>query len=163
MRRLIVLLAEGFGAGRSPVAPGTLGTLVGFAWIFLLLLPRSFSFYLAGSIVGVLAAIWIGGRAEAILQAKDPGSIVIDEIAAMPLAFLPVAWILRASPAFEIFARSWVELLLCFGLFRLFDVWKPWIIRRSQSWPGGLVVDDVLAGLAAAGGLAVWLAMREPW
>lgn len=159
MSRLIVLLAEGFGAGRSPVAPGTFGTLVGFGWIFLLLLPRSLALYAAGTVAGILAALWIGARAEAILQKKDPGSIVIDEIVALPLAFLPVIWTVSNRSAKEIFAAAWMELILCFCFFRLFDVWKPWIIRRSQAWPGGLVVDDLLAALATAGVLLAWRLM----
>jgi phosphatidylglycerophosphatase A len=161
MRGLIVLVAQGFGAGRSPVAPGTFGTLVGLVWIFILLLPRSFALYTVGALAGVAAAIWIGGRAEAILELKDPGCIVIDEIVAMPFAFLPVAWLMRGHPASQVFLNYWIELALCFGLFRLFDVWKPGIIHKSQAWSGGLVVDDVLAGLLTGGVVLAWcLALR---
>lgn len=162
MRALIVLIAQGFGAGRSPVAPGTFGTLVGLIWIFLLLLPRSFPIYVVGTVLGIGAAVWIGEKAEKILQLKDPGSIVIDEIAAMPLTFLPVAWFMRGHSASQVFLEYWIELALCFGLFRLFDVWKPGVIRQSQDWRGGLVVDDVLAGLLTGGVVLAWcLALRE--
>ena len=82
LNRIIVFIAEGFGAGRIPVAPGTFGTLVGFGWMYLLLLPRSLPIYLGGTIAGLAAAVWIGGLAEKALNKKDPGSIVIDEIAA---------------------------------------------------------------------------------
>src|SRR5689334_12363119 len=85
--KLIVFVAEGFGTGRFPVAPGTVGTLVGFVWIYLLLLPESGLFYCFGTIAGFFASVWLGGRAETILERKDPGSIVIDEITALPLAF----------------------------------------------------------------------------
>src|SRR5262245_13537285 len=85
--KLIVFVAEGFGTGRFPVAPGTVGTLVGFVWIYLLLVPQSAWFYCLGTIAGFFASVWLGGRAEKILARKDPGSIVIDEIAALPAAF----------------------------------------------------------------------------
>ena len=156
-QRLILLAAEGFGAGRSPVAPGTCGTLLGLGWIFLLLLPRSVALYLAGMIAGLVAAIWIGARAEAILQKKDPGSIVIDEIAALPIAFLPVVLMDPGQMAAHYFGHYWIQLILAFAFFRLFDIWKPLGIRQSQSLPAGLVLDDVLA--AGAAGVLLWLSM----
>jgi len=160
MARLILLLAEGFGTGRSPVAPGTFGTLLGFGWIFLLALPRSLPFYFAGTILGILAALWIGAKAEKILGQKDPGSIVIDEIACLPIVFVPVLLQQPGKSAVEHFSQHPLELFLIFALFRLFDIWKPMGINRSQNLPGGLVWDDALAALAAA--LVLWgiLALR---
>jgi phosphatidylglycerophosphatase A len=154
LQRLIVFVAEGFGTGRSPFAPGTFGTLLGFAWIYLLLLPRSLPLYLAGIIGGLLAAIWIGARAEEILGLKDPGSIVIDEITALPIAFLPVVLARSGQPAPEYISHNWLELAMVFALFRLFDIWKPLGIRRSQALPAGLVLDDVLA--AALSAIVLW-------
>lgn len=157
MTRLIVLVAEGFGLGRSPVAPGTFGTLLGFAWIYLLLVPASLTAYLLGTVVGVLAALWIGARAELALQLKDPGSIVIDEICALPVVFLPVLLANPGQSANGYFARHWFELILVFAFFRLFDIWKPLGIRQSQNLPGGLVWDDVLAAVLAS--VALWVTM----
>lgn len=159
MNRLILLVAEGFGTGRSPVAPGTFGTLVGFVWIYVLLLPRSAALYTLGTAAGLAVAVWIGSKAERILNQKDPGSIVIDEIAALPVAFLPVVFVDPPHAAHEYFVKHWIELCLVFVLFRLFDIWKPLGIRASQNAPGGLVLDDALAALLAGVGLWIYVAI----
>lgn len=158
MSRLVLFIALGFGTGRIPFAPGTWGTLVGFVWIYLLLLPGSLPLYILGTIAGLAAAIWIGSRAENILNAKDPGSIVIDEITALPIVFFPVLLAHPAQPAANYFTNHWREMLLTFILFRLFDIWKPLGIRKSQDWPGGLVIDDALAAVAAGLALACYVA-----
>lgn len=165
--KCVVIVAEGFGIGRSPFAPGTFGTGFGFIWIFLLLWPQSLWFYLAGMIGGLLAAVWIGSRAEIILGLKDPGSIVIDEITALPLAFLPaVFWTVENGAArpfsFYCIGQNVSMLAVTFAAFRLFDIAKPLGIRRVQALPGGwgLVLDDVLAaaaaGLVLLGFLVIW-------
>ena len=162
--KFVVLLAEGFGAGRAPFAPGTFGTLAGFLWIYLLLLPHNLWIYLAGIFVGFFVAVWIGGRAERIMGVTDPGSIVIDEITALPLAFLPAAlWTINGISVrgFEQYftVREIALPLLCFVFFRIFDIAKPLGIRRIQSLPGGwgLVVDDFLAAMAAA--VPLWIVL----
>ena len=85
-----------------------------------------------------LLGIWSGGRVERAVGQKDPGIIVIDEVAGMALSvlFLP-----RTIPV----------LLVAFFLFRLFDVWKPFPARESQALTGGLgvMVDDLIAGVYA--------------
>ena len=157
MSRLILLVAEGFGIGRSPVAPGTFGTLLGFVWIYLLLLPQNVALYIGGAVLGLFGAVVIGSRAEEILKKKDPGSIVIDEIASLPIVFLPVLLKAGAQPPFYFLKNYWVELVLTFVLFRVFDIWKPLGIRRSQDLPGGLVLDDALAAVAAGIALSIYL------
>jgi phosphatidylglycerophosphatase A len=150
---LAVFVAQGFGIGRVPYAPGTFGSMVGLLWIALLLVPQNLTVYLLGTIAGVFVAIWIGARAERVLNQKDPGSIVIDEIAALPIAFLPG---MLAGQERNIL--TWV---VTFALFRFFDVMKPIGIGRVQRLPGGwgLVLDDVLAGIVAALLLAIFLAV----
>jgi phosphatidylglycerophosphatase A len=154
--KLAVFIAEGFGIGRLPFAPGTFGTALGFAWIFLLLLPQSVPIYIAGIIVGFFAAVWLGARAEKILQQEDPGSIVIDEITALPLAFLPAVVLTGAAqplPPFAYFSgKSLLLPILAFILFRIFDIFKPFGIARIQSLPHGwgLVLDDFLAAIPSA-------------
>ena len=85
-----------------------------------------------------LLGVWSGGRVERAVGQKDPGIIVIDEVAGMALSvlFLP-----RTIPV----------LLVAFFLFRLFDVWKPFPARESQALTGGLgvMVDDLIAGVYA--------------
>ncbi len=151
-KKLILFFAYGFGTGCIPVAPGTFGTIVGFGWVYLLLLPRNLWIYLLGIALGFFAAVWIGGRAEEILKIKDPGSIVIDEIAAVPLAFLaPVILFSKgaSTPPLTYYfqANLWLLPVFTFVLFRLFDVTKPLFVGRSQNIKGGwgLVIDDFLA------------------
>ncbi len=115
-------------------------------------MPENFWLYLAGVVAFALLAVPVCGNAEIILHQKDPGSVVLDEIVAIPLCF--VSWIAMVyfregavhSPAFFLI-RNWPLALTAFGLFRLFDIWKPWPVRQSQSLPNGwgVVVDDLLA------------------
>lgn len=152
-----MLVATGLGAGLSPLAPGTAGSLVGLALgmgIALGLSSGSGSSLWAGvgllmsglavSFVGVAAA----SRACRALSAEDPGCVVIDEIAGQLLASAPVPLFAFAS------ARgAWLAWALSFVAFRVFDIWKPGPVRRLQQLPGGwgVVADDVAAGLLAAG------------
>jgi len=124
------------GAGYSPLAPGTVGslvTLVALWWI-----PFTPVALVAILVVVTAVGIWAGSRVERLLGVEDPGLIVIDEVAGMMLS---VVWLPRTLPV----------LLTAFVLFRVFDVWKPFPARESQTLPGGLgvVIDDLIAGLYA--------------
>lgn len=138
--RLVLLLAQGLGTGRSPLAPGTLGTLPGVA-IFLMLPPLDLGWYLL-----VLAAVFavgipLCGRAATLLRQPDPPSVVWDEV----LGFLVTMTGTPASP--------W-NLALGFALFRFFDIVKPWPIGAIDRRVGGglgIMLDDLVAGLMAAG------------
>jgi len=145
-------IAQGFGAGWAPVAPGTFGSLVGLGWFLALALTRSWVWFILGNVAAFVISVWLCGEGERLLQKKDPGSIVLDEIAALPCCF--IVWMLAASPPKQwlgpaFYVRHAGGMLAIFGLFRLFDVWKPWPIRQSQNLPGGLgvTVDDFLAAL----------------
>ena len=155
MSNLILWLAQGFGVGRIPFAPGTFGSLLGLAWFALLLWPRNLWIFLGGAGLGVAISIWLCGEGERILGRKDPGSVVMDEIAAMPFCFLwlfLVEGIFKESgtttePLFK--GKLWLVMLAGFLVFRLFDIWKPWPVRQSQDLPGGwgITVDDLLAAV----------------
>ncbi|HZI32000.1 MAG TPA: phosphatidylglycerophosphatase A, partial [Candidatus Binatia bacterium] len=79
---VMVWIAQGFGVGRIPFAPGTFGSVVGLLWFALLLWPGNLWFLVGGIIVGVLVSVWFCGAAEKALNQKDPSSVVLDEIAA---------------------------------------------------------------------------------
>jgi phosphatidylglycerophosphatase A len=158
MNRCLLFLAQGFGVGRIPFAPGTFGSLLGFGWFALLILPGNFWIYLGGTIVGLALSVWLCGAGEKILGKKDPGSVVMDEIAAMPVCFL--GWVILAECVgvplvVGNFFRSsiWPVPAGIFVAFRIFDVWKPWPVRQSQSLPGGwgVTVDDLLAAIYVNG------------
>jgi len=135
--KIIKLLATGFGAGLLPIAPGTMGTLVGIP-LCLACLPLIWPARLIVVIVLSALAIFISGRAENIFQKKDDQRIVIDEIAGFQVAMLPVA-------------ITGLHLLVAFLLFRLFDIWKPYPVNKLQDLSGGfgVVMDDVGAGIYA--------------
>lgn len=158
MNSLSLLIAQGFGVGRLPVAPGTFGSLVGLFWVVLLTASGSLGLYAAGTIFGLGLSVWLCGVAEKRLNQTDPPSVVLDEIAALPVCFAPwvgTAWFSHhalPSPADFFTADNVVFTLILFVLFRVLDAAKPWPIRPIQRLPGGLGVtaDDVLAALLVA-------------
>lgn len=138
-------VASGFGAGYAPVAPGTFGALVGLIIGALLLRFWPVGLPLA-ALVAILCGLWAIGK---IGGGDDPGWITIDEVAGQLLALLPLA---APTPS---------GLIAAFGLFRLLDITKPgpigWADR--QHGPGGVMGDDVIAGLIAAG--ILWAAQQK--
>lgn len=148
-------VATGFGIGRIPLAPGTcasalaliLHTLTSWlaayasgpgaaAWSAS---PMPFVVQCAALVVVALAGLWAAGRAVAWFSQRDPRAIVIDEVSGQM-----VAW-------FGIAAGDWRGLVAGFVLFRVLDIWKPWLIRRTETLPGGwgIMADDWLAGVYA--------------
>jgi phosphatidylglycerophosphatase A len=130
------VLASAFGAGYSPVASGTVGSFATVVAIWLLpLTPLRIAVAL---VVVVLVGIWAGSRVERVLGKKDPGVIVIDEVAGMLLSVI-------------LLPRTIPVLITAFLLFRLFDIWKPFPARESQALTGGMgvMVDDLIAGVYA--------------
>lgn len=144
---LAKFLATGFGLGRSPVAPGTVGSLLGMGYWWLLIRSGNPWVYWLIFAAGVILAVWVSGEVAQAMQKQDPPCVVIDEIAALPLALAGL------DPV-------WWQVALGFVWFRVFDVWKPSPVREAQSFSGGvgIVLDDVLAALYACGitHLIVW-------
>jgi phosphatidylglycerophosphatase A len=146
--RVAYALATGLGAGFVPIAPGTVGALEGVA-IYLavhaLNLGQASSVFVL-TIMNVLlfaVGVWASNRTCAMTGLKDPHLIVIDEVSGQLIALTPLALI----PSLSIRA-----VLLGFLLFRLFDIFKPYPIRKLERLPGGMGVmaDDALAGVYAA-------------
>jgi len=146
-------IAQGFGVGRIPIAPGTFGSIVGLGWFAVLLCAHSWAIFIVGNLLAVALSVWLCGGAERILNRRDPGSVVLDEIVAMPICFIGwlaiVWWPQHHWPGVEFFWVRWPSTIGVFALFRLFDVLKPWPVRQSQNlWGGlGITVDDVLAAV----------------
>jgi phosphatidylglycerophosphatase A len=135
----IHLLAFGFGLGLAPVAPGTVGSLLGVlvAW---LMLDVGLPIQAGLAIAMFVAGIWICGNSSRRIGQHDPGGIVWDEICAMYITLL-------VAPAT---VTAWI---LAFGLFRAFDIVKPWPIRDLDHRLGGglgIMLDDLVAALYAA-------------
>ncbi|MFT6208468.1 MAG: phosphatidylglycerophosphatase A [Colwellia sp.] len=134
----IHFLALGFGSGLLPKAPGTYGTLAAIP-LYLLLAPASVSTYLAIVIIMSIAGIYICGKAAEDAGVPDHGAIVWDEI----VGFLITMFLIPLT---------WQSIVVGFILFRIFDIFKPWPISYvDKNLHGGLgiMVDDILAGLAA--------------
>lgn len=141
---LILLLANGFGLGLSPIASGTVGTLPGFLLVGALLplaaLPHGVIIQCVLAFVLTVIAIPICGAAEVHYGKKDDGRIVADEYMTFPICMLGLPWI----------EHPWM-LLSAFVVARFFDILKPPPAHQSQSLGGGLgiVADDVIASLYA--------------
>ena len=135
--KMIKILATGFGSGLSPVAPGTAGTLVGVL-VCVISSPLPWIFRLAFVLAIAAASVYVSHQAESIFRKKDDPRIVIDEIAGLQVAMLPVT-------------VTGLHLLLAFVLFRIFDIWKPFPVNRLQNLKGGwgVVADDLGAGVYA--------------
>lgn len=136
------LLGTWFGCGHSPFAPGTAGSAGA------MIAAMGASHWLGWSrgeliwatIALVLPAIWSADRVARSLGAKDPGRVVVDEVAGQWLTLWGATH------------YTWISLALAFFLFRLFDVWKPFPARQLEALPGGtgIVADDLAAGVYAA-------------
>jgi len=143
--------------GKCPVAPGTAGSLAGFAaYLFAgsVWQPAEYVYWIFCAILPLLA-VPICHAAEEIIGRKDPPEIVLDEFAVVPLCFLgtinPSEITSTNSP------KIFVWFLGGFVLFRFFDVLKPLGIRASQRLPKGwgVVLDDALAALCVCACLNV--------
>jgi phosphatidylglycerophosphatase A len=135
MSYFIILMASGFGAGYSPIAPGTFGTLVAIP-IYLVLSRIPFPIYELTLLTFFFLSSWISDRAQNYWGRKDHPRIVIDEI----LGFLvTMLWVPKTA----------LLIILGFFLFRFFDILKPPPIRLMEKARGGygVVLDDVLAGI----------------
>jgi phosphatidylglycerophosphatase A len=135
--KLAFVFASALGAGFLPVLPGTLGTLVGIP----LVIGSACFGPLAGGVLiflFIVLAVWSSDVSAKLLARKDPPEVVIDEVAGIlvTLYLLPF---------------SWVNLCLGFVLFRVFDILKPYPVRRLEKLRGGvgIVADDLLAGVYA--------------
>lgn len=134
----VLFLATGFYIGRVPFAPGTFGTLIGLP-LCLLISRLPFGLAVVCVALFIWCAIGLASAAEKIIQQKDPGQIVIDEIAGFLVVFVGLP--------FNVYSA-----VLGFILFRGFDIFKPFPIRlleRKVSGGSGIVIDDVIAGLYA--------------
>lgn len=136
--RATLFVATGFFIGKVPFAPGTFGSLIGLPVCFLLS-RLNFLAFVVWVLLFIFFAIAIASAAEKILEQKDPGQIVIDEIAGLAVTFAGLPFNLKT-------------VLAGFIIFRVFDILKPFPIRFLEKRVGGgagVVLDDVLAGVYA--------------
>jgi phosphatidylglycerophosphatase A len=135
--------------GRRRRAPGTWGSAAGLLYFTVFFWPLgrwpwSGLWTLLFCLPGLYLAVAMCGEAEFRLGRHDPAEVILDEFTAMPLCFLDWPALAHVWPPWAVFVAG-------FLLFRLFDIAKPFGIRRLQDWPAGwgIVIDDVAAALAA--------------
>lgn len=147
------LLTSCFGLGLLPGAPGTWGSLppaVAFGLIYylvgsgLITVLVMLAFFIAGGIVCLKfsdAAVIATGK-------NDPREVVADEIAGQALTFIILSFSIDAIPSVS---RIIIVAAAGFALFRLFDIVKPWPIRKLEKLPAGfgILADDLMAGVYA--------------
>lgn len=157
------LIALGFGSGLSPVAPGTAGTLAG--WALYLLIDR----FLAPShtawgivlVAGFVVGWWACTSTARAMAVPDPSPVVWDEI----IAFWIILWVVMPVGV--------VGQAIAFGLFRVFDAvkrgpvgWADACFKPKRGalpgWPQGfgIIFDDLVAAVCV---LVVWFAAKEGW
>ena len=149
--RAAMFLATGGYVGKIPFAPGTFGSLVGIPILYgfsKISLPLAILI----TMVIILGAVWAAQHVEQQLGSKDPGCIVIDEIAGMCVTLIGIP-------------LTWTTGLAGFFLFRFFDILKPPPIRQLErrlrgGW--GVVMDDVAAGVLARVVLCIALTLPLP-
>lgn len=146
----VALAMSTWGVGYLPLAPGTWGSVIGVL-IFWLLAGAA-----RGSINVVLAVqstaiviitfmgIWAASRVERLMGLKDPGRVVVDEVAGQMISLLPLSWLARSN------SIAWI--IVSFTLFRFFDIVKPYPARKCEALHGGLgiMADDLVAGVYGA-------------
>ena len=137
----VALAISTWGVGYLPLMPGTFGSLVGVG-VFLLL--GSLPLQVAAIVLLTWSGIWAASRTERILRLKDPGKVVVDEVAGQMIALLPLSLMVTPFPKLGI--------MVSFTLFRLFDIFKPYPARRFEKLRSGLgiMADDLMAGFYAA-------------
>ena len=155
-------VATFFGAGFGKPGPGTWGSVAAtLIWAgTLYFFHPAQAGMLALTLGGIILSIALGVPAATIAAREsgreDPGFVVIDEVAGQWITMLPLC-----LPAFTS-KHDWMHIVLSLLLFRVFDVWKPFPIRRIEKLPEGwgIVFDDVAAGLYAGAVLlllSVWI------
>ena len=142
MNRLAVTLGNWFGCGFFPYGPETVGALAAVLIAFALHAQFGWSriAFLLLTILWLAPAIWSATQTARTLKKKDPGLVVIDEVLGQWLTLIGCIQF------------KWQTFLAAFLLFRIFDIWKPWPIRKIERLPEGygIVCDDLAAGLYGA-------------
>ena len=151
--RAALFIATALGAGYAPIAPGTFGSAVGV--ILWLVLPNVLWMQAAAIVLVCVIGAWSGSVAEGHFKRRDPGQVVVDEVAGMMVTLL-----LNPVGGF-----GWIA--AAFLLFRAADIVKPFPVNWLERLPGGIgiMADDVMAGVYANLALrfAVWAIPHLPF
>jgi len=136
-QRLATLIATGLGSGYSPWAPGTAGSVVGLA-LFVPLAHAPLVAQIAATGLVFAVGVWAATATARRTGLKDPGLVVVDEIAGMWVTLLLMPFTLEVA-------------VVAFFAFRAMDIVKPYPARDLERLPEGwgIMADDVMAGVYA--------------
>lgn len=144
------IVATFFYSGHLRPASGTWGSLAALPAAYLLYIVGGYWLVLIATVAAFMAGLWATRVEIAGDSSADPSHVVIDEVVGQWIALLPV--LIGAAHAGVPVQALWPGWVAAFFLFRLFDIWKPgpigWADRQPA--PMGVMLDDVLAGIAAA-------------
>jgi phosphatidylglycerophosphatase A len=144
MDKIALAIATGMYSGYLPKFPGTWGTLTAIPIHFLIIMLAAPYYYGALGALLIIAII-TAGMAEKIIDSQDPGVVVIDEVIGMLVALIGAPLTIPT-------------VIVAFGLFRFFDILKPfpvgWVDKHLHGGTG-IVLDDVMAGLYTLGCLNI--------
>ena len=136
MIRLAFAIATVFKAGYIPIAPGTVGSIIGLLVFWLIKDYASFTIEMFVAAALFFTGVWASTIVEQILERHDPGVVIVDEVVGMLVALMLL------PPTITV-------MFVAFLLFRVFDIIKPyparWCEQLSRGW--GIMMDDVVAGL----------------
>jgi phosphatidylglycerophosphatase A len=143
LKLLAYSVATFFGAGYWPKGPGTAGSIAAILLAVVLSWAAECSVAVACLILSLLflpLGVWASHFLERDLNTEDPQIIVVDEALGQ--------WISLAAVPF----LDWSTVLAALGAFRLFDIWKPWPVRRLENLTNGwgVIADDLMAGIYGA-------------
>lgn len=135
---MALIISSWFGSGLAPILPGTIGSLAGLPFVIVL---SSLGAVYTGIFILIIIplAIWASAVSQRLLSRNDPPEVVIDEVAGIFLSLF-------------LLPPSWLNIILGFFLFRIFDILKPFpigFIDRNMKGGLGIVLDDILAGIYA--------------
>ena len=145
LKRFLSVIALGFGSGLSPIAPGTVGSALAATIYYFFISDSVYNFlgislFLLFIVVSFFIGVFVYSQTA---DEEDPKSFVWDEFVGMWVACIPLS-------LFQVGLVCW--LVAAFILFRIFDIWKPWMIKTYDNKSGAfyVMIDDVLAGLFTA-------------
>ncbi|UWR24042.1 phosphatidylglycerophosphatase A [Sulfitobacter sp. S190] len=149
------MIATLLGAGYIRPAPGTWGSLVALPWAWLVHVIGGFPLLVLATVAAFFKGWWATAKLTEGSDDHDPSEIVVDELVGQWIALMPLSlasW--RMGIDITVMWPGWIAAFL---LFRLFDIWKPWLVGRADRRGDalGVMLDDVIAGVFAAIGVLV--------
>ncbi|NOR21907.1 MAG: hypothetical protein GQ476_04380 [Candidatus Aminicenantes bacterium] len=153
MKSLSKIIATFFGVGYFPVAPGTLTSLIVVLLYKFYLHSLSWPLYLLLLFLLFSVGIFTSTKYSLEIKKHDPRRIVIDEAFGQLLVLFQIG---------ESWGTGWLPLLSCFLLFRIFDIIKPFPIKKVEALPDGwgIVMDDLVAAVYAGVIINLYLLLK---